>query len=616
MTRLWMMRILKGAGAAALLGAVLGGFETAVVLRTSVTEIVNALDRLLLWLVNAGSAAAVAGAVGTALAAGVGSVAGLSSEDRSLALQTGRDPTGGWLPLVLGGTFFVTLFTLVTPGLFRAGVTQGGPARVGLVLLLVLVFSVAFTLAMRLLLKRLDVTGRGQGLALLGLPALVLVSMSFAVSAPMLGGRGTQTKVREGTPNLLLITVDGLRADHVGAGSRVRTPTLQWMARKGITFSQATTPSTSEGPPLGAVHTGRHPLVTGFVADGQSLPASLPGSGADLQTLAEKLQSEGYSTGAFVSSAALDGRATGLSRGFTVYDDGVGTGRRGSDRLALKTMWRWITGAGKGPDPEEVLRSASESVSRLGEWMSWHHGENQFAWLHLSEPRNRLLGFDPDPADLVDPIPGEAGRAYGARVVGLDEVIGDLLQGLEADGMLDDWLFVVVGTRGRVPGGAFPNVGDPWSQVPMIVFGAGVPEGVRVDTQVRLEDVPATALTAMGFVKRRFGDGYSLMALAGGTDLGALQALVVAPPRAEDGRCGIAVREGRWKFARDEKGNGSLYDLKNDSKEVDDVQEKHAERAEAAKSHLRELLGKPNPEVTMPALDPERAAVLKALRDL
>ncbi len=616
MTRLWLFRILKGAGAAALLGAVLGGLETALVLRGPVTEIVNALDRLLLWLLNAGGAGFVAALVGTALAAGVGSVAGLSSEDRSLALQTGRDPTGAWLPQVLGGSFFVTLSLLVAPGLFRAAVTPGGPARVGLIVLLVIVFSLALTLGLRLLLKRLDVTGRGQGLALLGLPALLLVSMSMAVSAPMAGGRGTQQKVREGVPNLLLITVDGLRADHVGAGSRVRTPTLQWMARKGITFSQATTPSTSEGPPLGAALTGRHPLVTGFVADGQRLPVELPGSGADLPTLAEKLRSEGYSTGAFVSSAALDGRATGLSRGFTVYDDGVEGTRRGSNRLALPTLWGWLTRGGKGPSPHEVLRSASDTVSRLGEWMSWHHGENQFAWLHLSEPRNPLLGHEPDPTDLIDPIPGEEGRAYGARVVGLDDVIGDLLQGLEADNLLDDWLFVVVGTRGRVPGGAVPNVGEAWSQVPMIIYGAGVPEAVRVDTQVRLEDIPATALTAMGFVKRRFGDGYSLMALANGTDLGALQALVVGPPRSEDGRCGIAVREGRWKYVRDEKGNGSLHDLKNDSKEVDDVQEKHVERAESAKSHLRELLGKPNPIVVMPDVDPVRSAELKVLRAL
>ncbi len=609
------MRILVGAGSSALLGAVLGGFEVALVLRTSVTEIVNALDRLLLWAGNAAGAGLVAALVGTALSAGIGSVAGLSGEDRSLALQTDRDPSGPWLPWVLGGALASTLLLLVTPGLTRLGVTPGGPARVGLTLLLVLVASVAFTLGARLLLRRLDLTGRGQGVALLGLPALLIVSMSMSVSAPMVGGRGTSTRTREGVPNLLLITVDGLRADHVGAGSRVRTPTLQWMGRKGISFVQATTPSTAEGPPLGAIHTGRHPLVSGFLADGQRLPTALPGSGADLPTLAEKLRSEGYSTGAFVSSAGLDGHATGLSRGFTVYDDGLGASRRGGNRLALPTLWRWLSRGGKGPPPDAVARSASETVKRLGEWMSWHHGENQFAWLHLSEPRNPWLLFEPDPADLVDPIPGEDGRAYGARVVGLDEVIGDLLQGLEADAMLDDWLVVVAGTRGLVPGGAVPNVGEPWSQVPLIVFGPNVPEGVRVERQVRLEDVPATALTAMGFVKRRFGDGYSLMALAEGKDLGPLQAMTVSPPR-DDGRCGIALREGPWKFVRDVKGDASLYDLAADSREVNDVQEKHADRAAAANAHIRSLLGKAQPVVVMPPIDPQRAAVLKALRDL
>ncbi len=616
MTRLWMFRILKGAGAAALLGAVLGGFETALVLRGSVTELVNALDRLLLWAGNAAGAGLVAGLVGTALSAGIGSVAGLSSEDRSLAIQTGRDPTGPWLPWVLGGTFIVTLVLLTLPGMSRAFVTQGGPARVGLTLLLVGVTSLAFTLGTRLVLRRLDLTGRGQGVALLGLPALLLVSMSFAVSASMVGGRGTSTKEREGVPNLLMITVDGLRADHVGAGSRVRTPTMQWMARKGVHFVQATSPSTAESAPLGAVHTGRHPLVTGFIADGQSLPPVLPGSGADLQTLAEKLGSEGYSTAAFLSSAALDGPSTGLSRGFTVYDDGLGSTRRGGNRLALATLWRWLARGTKGPQPGEVLRSASETVSRLGEWMSWHHGENQFAWLHLSEPRNPWLVHESSPADLTDPIPGEAGRAYGARVVGLDEVIGDLLQGLEADNLLDDWLVIIAGTRGRVPGGASPSVTEPWSHVPVILFGPNIPAGVRIDKQVRLEDLPATALTAMGFVKRRFGDGYSLMALVDGKDLGNLQAISVSPPRAEDGRCAIALREGNWKYVRDVKGDASLYDLEDDSREVDDIQEDHEDRTNAARSHIRGLLGKDQPEVVMPSIAPERASVLKALHDI
>lgn len=615
MTRIWLFRILKGAGAAFLLGAVLGGIEVALVLRGSVTGIVNALDRLLLWLGNAAGAGFLAALVGTALAAGIGSVAGMSSEDRSLAIQTDRDPTGPWLPQVLGGAWFVTLSLLVLPTVLRTGAQPGGAARSGVIVLLVVVTSVALALGLRLMLRRLDLTGRGQGVALLGLPALLLLTMSFAVSAPMKGGRGTSTKVRDGVPNLLLITVDGLRADHVGAGSRVRTPTLQWMGRKGVIFEQATTPSTSEGPPLGAVLTGRHPLVTGFVADGQRLPDVLPGSGADLPTLAEKLASEGYSTGAFVASAALDGRDTGLARGFQVYDDGVGPGRRGSDRLALTTLVRWLSRGGKGPTPDEVLRSASETVSRLGEWMSWHHGENQFAWLHLAEPRNRWMVHEPDPADLVDPIPGEQGRAYGARVVGLDEVIGDLLQGLENDGLLDDWLIAVVGTRGRVPGGQ-PTVGEPWSHVPFLLFGPNIPEGVRVESQVRLEDVPATALTAMGFVKRRFGDGYSLMALANGTDLGPLQAITVGPPRPSDGRCSVSLREGRWKFVRDAKGDASLYDLDDDKREIDDVQEEHADRAARAKSHLRDLLGKNLPEVVMPPTDPGRTGVLKALRDI
>ena len=615
MTRTWVLRILRGALAAFLLGAVLGGFETSIVLRTSVTELVNALQRLLLWGGNALSAGLVAALFGTMIAGAVGSVAGLGADDHSLAVQTGRDPLSPWLPWVLGGATLATTSLLALPSLLRAAVEPRGATRVAILVLLVVVAALVVTVASRLLLRRFDMTGRGAGLVFLGLPTMLLVSMSLSVSASMVGGRGTRTKVRQGVPNVLLITVDGLRADHVGAGARVRTPTLQWMARKGVSFQAMTTPSTAEAPPLGALHTGRHPLVTGMVADGQRLPAVMPGSGADLQTLAEKFHSEGYSTGAFLSSAALEGQSTGLSRGFTVYDDGLGTRRRGGSRLALPTLGRWLAEGGRGPAPGNVLRTAKETIDRLGEWMSWHYGENQFAWLHLSEPRNPTLGFDPKDSQLLDPIPGEAGRAYGSRVVGMDGVIGDLLQGLEADGTLDDWMIVLVGTRGYVPGGANPNVGEPWTQVPLILFGAGVPEGRRIDSQVRLEDVAATTLTASGFVKRRFGDGYSLMALVNGTDLGPLQAISVSPPRA-DGRCGIALREGTWKFVRDRKGIASLYDLERDPRELTDVQEEHPERTLAAKKVLVTLLGKPQPTAVVPTLAPGQAGVLRTLRGL
>ena len=175
---------------------------------------------------------------------------------------------------------------------------------------------------------------------------------------------------------------------------------------------------------------------------------------------------------------------------------------------------------------------------------------------------------------------------------------------------------IIAGTRGRVPGGALPSVTEPWSHVPIILFGPNMPAGVRIEKQVRLEDLPATALTAMGFVKRRFGDGYSLMALVEGKDLGNLQALTVSPPRTEDGRCAIALREGSWKYVRDVKGDASLYDLEDDSREVDDIQEDHEDRTNAARSHIRELLGKDQPEVIMLPLDPGRARVLKTLRDI
>ena len=109
---------------------------------------------------------------------------------------------------------------------------------------------------------------KGMGLAILGLPTIAMLGMSVAVSSPMAGGKGKGARAREGLPNVLMITVDGLRRDHVGPGARVRTPNLDWLARQGVWFEEASTASTAEGPPLVAALTGYHPLSVGYVADG------------------------------------------------------------------------------------------------------------------------------------------------------------------------------------------------------------------------------------------------------------------------------------------------------------------------------------------------------------
>lgn len=611
MTRTWILRILRGTGASLLLGACLGGLEATIGLRSGVTEMLLPLPRLQLWALGAGSAGAIAGLLGLVLSAAVGAVAGHDPETMALALDTDRDPRHPWLPWVLGCVLAAVGTLLVLPMAFR--LPAGAEARAIPLIGLPLVAAAAFAIGARFFLRRVDHTGKGAGVALLGLPVVLVLSMSLAVSAPMRGSSEGGGRAREGLPNVLLISVDGLRADHVGPSGRVRTGTLNWLAAHGVRFEQATTPSTAEGPPAGALLTGMHPLNSGFVADGQRLPARVPGEGKPLRTLAEILRGEGFRTGAFVSSAALEARATGLDRGFEVYDDAVHGSLAGSAHLTVPTLRRWLRWARRGrAEAPEILRPAAATLIQFERWLAYHYDENFFAWVHLSDPRMPHLMAEGQEGALVDPIPGEAGRGYGARVAQLDEVLGELIKALEQDGLMERTLIVVVGTRGLIPGSARPSVGEPWARVPAILHGPGLQEGVVLSQQVRLEDMAPTVLSAAGLRRARLADGVSLVTTMNDSrSLTRLRALTVAPPRA-DGQAAVALRAGRWKFVRDPRGTSALYDLVRDPEELHDRSDT-APEGDELRSALRELVGKSTPRVVVSPPDPGRAAQLRGL---
>jgi len=606
MTRVWLFRILRGSAAGFLLAAIVGGLEVAIALRTSITEVVNAMERVQLWALNAGQLGLVGAVVGLALSAAIGALAGQNDDVATLAFETERDPRYPWLPWVLGGVLGVALMVEVVP---RAAAVGGG-GRTAMLYGLVFIGAATCAVGLRLWLKRVDETGKGTGIALLGLPTLLVISSSLAVTADQAGGQGEPTGFREGVPNVLLISVDGLRADHIG--ERVRTPNLRHLAKKGVSFTQATTMSTADGPSAGAMLTGRHPLATGFLADGQSLPDRLPGTGRALETLAEEFADEGYVTGGFVSSAAMDGAHSGLGRGFGVYDDGVGTRRAGTKPLALPTLRRWAaTSGGRTPDGYAVLRPSAETLLRFEYWLAWHYRENFFAWVHLADPRMPFLGADVGAVDLLDPLPGDAGRAHSSRVVQLDEILGELFEALEADKLLERTLVIVVGTRGYVPDG-LATVDEPWVHVPLIMYGGGLEGGVEIDRQVRLIDLPATILSAAGFRRARMGDGTSLVPLLEGRTVPDLSAISVGPPRA-DGRCAVSMRTPETKYVREPKGTQSWYLLPDDPKELRDRAEDFPDEVKRAGDGLSELLGREVPLASIPEADPGRAAELRAL---
>jgi arylsulfatase A-like enzyme len=629
MIRLWLLRIARGCAASCLLAAVLGGWESAAALHAELTQQIPVSGRALLWALGVAWSVGLGLVLALPLSAASSALFGHGEDDKALALDTGRDPMHPWLPLVLLGTAGPVLAALFLPRVvaaFAAGDVVAWPGVTVVLAGALLVFHSG-----RRALLRYDHTGRGKSLILWVFPSLL--GLSLAVALPAGAGRGSAPSGERGAArgpgvDVVLVTVDGLRLDHVDGFARdargqplpgrVATPSLERLAGEGALLGELVTASSAELPAAASLMTGRHPFSLSLLGDWQRLPARV--GNAPLRTLAERLQASGWATGAFVGSAGLDGVETGLRRGFQVYDDGFAEGLRGAGRLALPAVWGWLgTSGGRLLPLGAVLRPAGELIDR---WRSWRDavggGARSFSWLHLVEPRLPALGGlrgSNHSESLRNPIAGEEGAAYARAVVAADAALGALLAEMTRRDSLEQTWLVVAATRGAIPG-ARPGVGEPWIRVPAVVRAPGIPRGTRWDGPSRLHDLTATLLEVAGLSPDPGGDGTSLLDSLRGQPLAAgpvPQTLLLGPPQGGRGLCPVALRAVDWKIVRSADGRESLYILSEDPGERHDRSEERRGALESAQAGLDETLGGFVPELGPPRTTPGRAARLRTL---
>ena len=167
-----------------------------IVLRGSISLMVNALGRLELWAWNSAYSALVGLLVGVGLSAAFGAVLGHREEHRELEFHTGRDPSHPWMPPVLTCTFLAVVGLQLAPWV-AAGLPGGvSHSRFLLAGAFVMTCAAAVALGSRWWLMRLDHTGKGAATAILGLPTVLVFTMTFAVSAPLQGGKGKASRGR------------------------------------------------------------------------------------------------------------------------------------------------------------------------------------------------------------------------------------------------------------------------------------------------------------------------------------------------------------------------------------------------------------------------------------
>src|SRR5690348_13603726 len=286
-------------------------------------------------------------------------------------------------------------------------------------------------------------------------------------------------------PNVLLITVDTLRADHLSCYGYARqtSPYIDGLAREGTRFSRAYTSIPLTGPAHISLFTGRYPQENGVRRNGVAPPDDRA-----LVTLPQILRGHGYQTGAFISSWPLLGRLTHLDRYFRTYDE------------SLTRSYQIFNSS----------RYAEDVTPPALKWLHKHANKKKpfFLWVHYFDPHEPYVfraDFEAPKVDkghpdepLQDSEMRERVRSYDSEIYYTDHNVGKLLQALDDMHIKDSTMVVLVADHGESLGqhgyvGHGRYVYEGIIHIPFIIRYPGhVRAGQVIDTPVSIIDVTPT----------------------------------------------------------------------------------------------------------------------------
>jgi len=439
-----------------------------------------------------------------------------------------------------------------------------------------------------------------------------LLGVALALVAALWGcGEATPERPR----NLLLVSLDTLRADHLGTYGYARdtSPKLDRWAARGVVFEDATSTAPWTVPAHASLLTGTYPRTHGVRVSAFRWRPAHP-------TLAQRLARRGFDTAAFLNVVLIEKLMRGFGRLETVppAEDPAEGAAPAVGGYALE----WLAEEREAPffvflhhyDAHSPYGARPEILRRF---LRPYAGPADGTTEQLKAVRLGALDFDAsDHRHLVD--------RYDAGIRQLDADLGAFLDAAEARGLLRDTLVVITSDHGE----EFGEHGDVLHgrtlhqelvRVPLIVVGPGVPAGVRVNTPVSLVDVVPTAAALLGLPRGEGVEGRDLTPLwrsdADAPEPRALFAEAdywLAQPEGVRRR---AMRLGHWTLHHDSAAESpALYDLSRDPGEQTDLAARRPERVRELAARLERFLAGGDPsEPPLPPVTDEEARQLRAL---
>lgn len=462
-----------------------------------------------------------------------------------------------------------------------------------------------------------------------GLPWLAGITVATFIGIQGSGWLGEKIKTanlpgaQADAPNVIVIVVDALRADHLSAYGYERdtSPFMDGLAEEGVRFENAISPSSWTQPSHASMLTGRYTYE--HQAETHPLDDTYP-------TIGEALQSQGYRTGAFSANTLFFTRRQGFGRGFLYFEDNY---QSVSDAFLNSSLYGFIFdfyGLRKALNYEGVpMRKYASDINRSAlNWIDQDEDKPFFVFMNYfdvhdpytpPEPYRSKYASVPNPGGLIngfveryhpeltpEQLQSEI-DAYDGSISYVDDQIKNLFSELEQRDMLENTIVVITSDHGESLGehGLLQHSASlylPEIHVPLIVWGPDrIPASKTIDTPVSLSALPATILSLVNESDEIF-PGPSLALLMNGDNAGANWPAPISEVAQMDGAAEQnpsthgemkSVVDTEMQFITHENFGEELYNWRTDPQELNNLINDPAAQTvvDVFRSYLNNLIG-------------------------
>jgi arylsulfatase A-like enzyme len=299
-------------------------------------------------------------------------------------------------------------------------------------------------------------------------------------------------------PNILLVTIDTLRRDHLGAYGypRETSPFIDSLAREGVMFEHVVTPQPQTSGSHASILTSLHPLSHDLIFN--TLPLN-----DNIQTIAEVLKKNGYYTIGTVGVKLLT-KKYNFSQGFDSFSD----------------EWKKHPEYKFEGNSQRIAQWVNESLfEQIREYRTHHQDKPLFIWVHYYDPHSPYIGRDH--IIFNKKLPGETEtderiKRYDQEIRYTDDAIRQLHRFLEKNGLSRDLVTCITADHGEEFGEHYNLEGhtdfySPTTLVPLIFHGSGIPRHLEIDNYVSTTDIATTLLGRLNLAFDYTTDGIDLL---------------------------------------------------------------------------------------------------------